>query len=246
MDTTSSSFYLTLPSNACKERFPRNECGSYKIKLAHPIRLKHNYEVALVEMQFTKSWYTLNQKCNEFWCDSGTGFEKYCLKQGFYTDVPHILQHMLDHIKLLDIDLDYNPVTSRVKVYLRNGTKLKLQQGLSDILGLPGNVDIVQTTRGEEAADIRRGMTALYAYSDIVEPQFVGDALVPLLRIIDSKGKHNEIITRKYSRPHYVPVRRNELDIIEINICDNTGEIVSFTSGKLICKLHLRLRQPML
>ena len=244
MEVTSSSFYLTLPSNACKDRFPNNEAGCYKVKLAHPIKLKQDYEVALVEVQFTKSWFTLNQHCTEFWYDDGIGYVKYCLEQGFYDNVPAIIDCMTQQLKFNNISIEYSPITKLVKVYLRNGARIILQKGLRDILGLPERSE--QTIEGTHVVDIRRGMTALYLYSDIGEPQFVGDALVPLLRIIDANGEHGEIITKMFSSPHYIPVRYKQIDTIEINICDDTGEIVSFSSGKVMCKLHLRLKQPML
>lgn len=244
MEAASSSFYVTLPSNACKDIYPYNTAGSYKVKLAHPILLKYNYEVGLAEIQFTKSWYTLNSKCSELWLDQGSGYRKYCLDQGFYNDIQTVIDNMFVHIKLTDISMEYHKISKCVKVYLRNGMKLKLSQGLADILGLPAMVDITQTTIGEHAADVRRGMTALYLYSNIGEPQFVGDALVPLLKIVDYGGSKSDVMTKRYNMPHYIPVRKRELDKIEINICDDTGEIVSFTSGKVICKLHFRLRQP--
>ena len=85
---------MTLPSNACKNRFLNNKAGSYKVKLAHSILLKHNYEVGLAEMHFTKSWYTLNQTCTELWLDIGTGYRKYCIDQGFYNDIQSIIDNI--------------------------------------------------------------------------------------------------------------------------------------------------------
>ena len=92
-----------------------------------------------------------------------------------------IFNQLLITYDISDLSLLYHKISKCCKVYLRNGAKIKLSQGLADILGLPGMVEIKQTTLGEHAADIRRGMTALFVYSNIGEPQFVGDALVPLL-----------------------------------------------------------------
>ena len=248
MDITSPSLYLTLPSNSSKDKFPDNKAGCYKVKLSHAIKLKHNYEVALAEIIFTKSWLTINTQCALFLADHGSGYKWFCIKKGFYEDIPTVIldmQKSLQEYQYNNIEFEYSHITKRVKVLLKNGAKIKLRKGLAQMLGLPEMIDIDETTEGTHAADIRRGMTAIYVYCNIIEPQFVGDALVPLLRIVDSNGQNNEIITKTFTSPHYLPVRSREIDTIEINICDDTGEILSFSTGKVICKLHLRLRHTL-
>ena len=83
---------------------------------------------------------------------------------------------------------------------------------------------------------------SLYVYCNVCEPQIVGDAYVPLLRNVAIKGAHGEYVTKTYSEPHYIPVNTDAVDMIEINIKDDTGYDVSFASGKVVCKLHFRNR----
>ena len=94
------------------------------------------------------------------------------------------------------------------------------------------------------SVDINRGLTALYVYCNLCKPQIVGDTLAPLLRIVDSKGKDGQNIVKFYGQPHFVPLRKKYIDVIQINISDDTGNIISFTLGKVICKLQFRLKQP--
>ena len=65
MEFTLSSFYITLSSNACKSEYPSNSAGKYKVRLARPIQLKHDYKVALSEIQYPRTWDTLNASCNK-------------------------------------------------------------------------------------------------------------------------------------------------------------------------------------
>ena len=112
--------------------------------------------------------------------------------------------------------------------------------------GLPGLEVISQTMTALHTVEINRGLTALYVYCNLCEPQIVGDTLAPLLRIVDSKGKDGQNIVQFYGIPHFVSLRKKYIDVIEMNISDDTGNIISFTSGKVICKLHIRLKQPSL
>ena len=89
-------------------------------------------------------------------------------------------------------------------------------------------------------SDIKRGFYTLYVYCSICEPQVVGDYYVPLLRSVPIEGVDGEIITKTYHDPHYVPVNTTSFDSMEVNIKDDTGENISFKTGKVICKLHFR------
>ena len=129
-------------------------------------------------------------------------------------------------------------------MYIKVNSALRLQEGLAQILELPGLEVISQTTTAPHSVDINRGLTALYVYCNLWESQIVGDILAPLLRIVDSKGKDGQNIVKFYGQPHFVPLRKKYINVIEINISDDTGNIILFNSGKVTCKLHIRLKQP--
>ena len=54
-----SPFYVTLPSDASMEQYPRNNAAEWTTKLKNAISLKGRWEVALVEMQYMNSLSTL-------------------------------------------------------------------------------------------------------------------------------------------------------------------------------------------
>jgi len=51
------------------------------------------------------------------------------------------------------------------------------------------------------------------------------------------------LLHESYTTPHYVPVKRSNIDTIEIDIKTDSGEAIQFNSGKLLIKLHFRPQQ---
>jgi hypothetical protein len=51
-------FYLTLPSNSSSKFYPSNTLANYLTRLQAPISLVGEWEVALTELIFPRSWYT--------------------------------------------------------------------------------------------------------------------------------------------------------------------------------------------
>src|ERR1700678_578508 len=50
------NFYISLPSNSSFKFFPNNTLANFRVMLARPLLLTGNYEVALVEMYFSRAW----------------------------------------------------------------------------------------------------------------------------------------------------------------------------------------------
>lgn len=83
--------------------------------------------------------------------------------------------------------------------------------------------------------------THMYIYTDIIEPNLVGDCIAPLLRIIKIQKEPMDTNTSvSFSNPYYLPVIKREFGTIEIHIRDDLGQLVPFVSGKLNVRLHFR------
>ena len=52
----STSFYITLPSNARIDYYSENTASCYQIRLPRTFYLKGKYEVALAEIQYPHTW----------------------------------------------------------------------------------------------------------------------------------------------------------------------------------------------
>lgn len=85
---------------------------------------------------------------------------------------------------------------------------------------------------------------ALYVYSDIVDPQIVGDTKAPLLGVAPVSYEADQMKYWQFNPPYYIPLAKTSFDTIEILICNDKGEKIEFaSSSKVICRLHFRLRQ---
>ena len=84
---------------------------------------------------------------------------------------------------------------------------------------------------------------SLFIYCDFISYQQVGDTMAPLLRTVPMKYKEQNlfsVVSAVFKRPYYLPVSRGYINRIEIIICNDRGEKISFASGKVIIVLHFR------
>ena len=88
--------------------------------------------------------------------------------------------------------------------------------------------------------DAALSSSSLYVYCDIIEHNVVGDSKVPLLRIVNVKGKHGERVHQSFTAPIYVPLQKHHFDTIEVSIMTDTGIPVPFVRGKSVVILHFR------
>ncbi|GFX20284.1 uncharacterized protein TNCV_1438431 [Trichonephila clavipes] len=118
-----------------------------------------------------------------------------------------------------------------------------LIHGFSKLLGFePG--EIKGKVESSYIADPNASFPLIYVYSDLVEPQIVGDVQAPLLKIVKVEGKDGEVVNAHYTRPHYVPVIRRHFQTVEMVLRLHSGELVPFERGRVIAVLwHRRLVQ---
>ena len=92
-------------------------------------------------------------------------------------------------------------------------------------------------------ADVTRGVNSLYVYCPLVEPRMVGDAQVPLLRIVPVAGRDGEMMTRAFDHIQYCPLVLRRFQTVEIDIRDDTGVKIPFERGRVVVTLHCRRRK---
>jgi hypothetical protein len=112
---------------------------------------------------------------------------------------------------------------------IRNHLITKADRSLVDCLCecadniLRGNVPL--TNVSDWVADVKKGLHSLYVYCPLVEPRMVGDAQVPLLRIVPVEGRDGEMITRVLDPIQYCPLLQRRFQTVEIDIRDDTGSL---------------------
>ena len=253
----STSFYVTLPSNASMDIYPDNTASVFQIRMPKTMYLRNKYEVALAEIQYPHTWPTFGQEQDYafYYADQDEPeLTEVLIPRGYYKSIENLIEVLNAKFQAemgvrsgarINIKFFYDKVTRGVRVVIRRGFQLSFSQGLADVLGFSktgvyGNTKPDLTIHSDKLSDVNRGFYTLYVYCSLCEPQVVGDYYVPLLRAVAIKGDDGEIITQSYIDPHYVPVNTTKFDTIEINIKNDIGENVSFKTGKVICKLHFR------
>ena len=241
------SFYVTLPSDSSTKYFPGNKVSHFFTRLPTPIELRGEWEVGLVEFIYPHTWYNVNHSNNLIGFDlNDKKIIGRRIPPGFYETVPDILKAI--SIKDLEnkIYFSYNSTTKRVSINVKNKAKVILHNGLAQMLGFdPCEIEsfdnnIEQTLVSPYVVDPCAHYRVLMVYSDIVEPQVIGDILAPLLRIVNVTGNDGEVVCVKYDRPHYLPVSRKSFDCLEIVIRNHLGELMPFERGRSYVKLHFR------
>lgn len=83
-------------------------------------------------------------------------------------------------------------------------------------------------------ADFGRDNRALWVYTNIIRPSRVGNALAPILRIIDLNAADidKQVIVREYDAPVFFPIKGQMIDKIEFRLCNGLGDDFPFQSGE--------------
>ena len=63
---------------------------------------------------------------------------------------------------------------------------------------------------------------------------------VPLLGVVPVKSRYGDTTCVTYEQPQFLPLSRSNIQTVEINRRSDTGELVSFESGKSIVTLVYR------
>lgn len=238
-------FYVTLPSDSSMKYFIDNKISHFITRLPKPIELKGEWEVGLSEFFYPHTWYNVMFGNNAFSYDLGDGIVYDGeIREGFYHSVKDIL-HAIMSVSAFEgrIKLSFNPVSKLVRVELREGAKILFKDGLARMLGFhPTWVEdqFPNIRLSPFIADPCADYRVLMLYTDIIEPQVVGDVFAPLLRIVNVTGNDGDMVLEQYDRPHYLPVNRKIIETLEIVIRMHNGNLTPFERGRSYVKLHFR------
>ncbi|GFX38755.1 putative uncharacterized transposon-derived protein F54H12.3 [Trichonephila clavipes] len=201
-----------------------NKTSHFTTQLPTPITLNDEWEMGLVDfiyplslslsLSLSHTWYNIREDNNLFGFDLGDGKSiARRIPQGFYETIPDILDGMYLEDFKNKIEFHYHPIVKRVKIKTKEHAKVFLHKGFSKLLGFePG--EIKGKVESSYIADPNASFPLIYVYSDLVEPQIVGDVQAPLLKIVKVEGKDGEVVNAHYTRPHYVPVIRRHFQTV--------------------------------
>lgn len=164
---------------------------------------------------------------------------------GNYTSVGEVIDVINSHENLVDLaSFEYDG--KKVEIKLKDDVdQIEMSHRLALQLGFdPGEDDLKKNNKSVRPANMLLGLPAhMYIYCDIVEAQLIGDTMAPLLQIINIDTANyvygaNRFV--QFSSPHYVPLMKSSFENIEIDLRDNTGELLPFHFGTSCVKLHFR------
>ena len=239
----STSFYITLPSNASMDCYSKNTANCYQIRLPRTFYLKGKYEVALAEIHYPHTWETFTkQEDYRFNIRIGDQIIPIVASPGIYKDTEQLVTEINKRIRDAFADISaftnfcvtfkYSSLSRKTKFILKDGCSIIFIQGLADVLGFEAHYSYTESSESLYYSDIKRGFYTLYVYCSICEPQAFGDYYVPLLRAVNITGKDGDVFMKHYGEPHYVHVNTSKFDTIEINIKDDTCQNSHLKLGK--------------
>ncbi|MDI9312032.1 MAG: hypothetical protein QM535_17595 [Limnohabitans sp.] len=95
--------------------------------------------------------------------------------------------------------------------------------------------------KSKSVPDLKNIINVIYVYTDIIKSSIVGDTFTRILRAISVPNKeYGETIQIMYENPHFFKIDRNEIQSIEIDIKDDTGQTLKFDGGRVVTVLHFR------
>jgi hypothetical protein len=250
------SFYVTLPNNSSTRVYPNNRAEHFKTVLPRRFDLNGDYEVALTELHYPQYLYNINKDIhylivyfghdNEEGVHIIEGFD-IPLKSGVYFGIEQLILHMnsLSGSGVLKYKFEMKDkfVSFRTEYV---DTDLKMSDSLALMLGFMPGLVRSHEERAHTLPNLQLGLPkSIYVYMDIVHPQFVGDVMARLLRVVRvdmKKFVYGGMCTETFHNPQYVPVEKNDFQEVEIDIRDEFGNPVSFFTGSTTAVLHFRKR----
>jgi hypothetical protein len=246
---------LTLPSSASPDQFPNNTVSTFRTHLAEPLTLKNNaeYEVALAEIQFP----SLISTANDCWVlveKPGHISEKFYLEPGYYANLDDFLKEFLRVLRTTSgrFSLSSSAISRVISIHIHESLSLHMSSALSHILGFDNNLlenpdESTKTFVGDQPYDIYRGLDQIFVYCDICSDVTLGHVRAPLLRVVNSNiGKRRNVEYYQqcvtFSKMHYVPIARKNIDTILVYLRLGSGRSVPFMAGSCIVTLTIRRR----
>lgn len=230
---------------------PDNTAAKFVTELPAVIDLQGEWEVGLSELIYPRSIYNVyDGECFAFVSARGGRPLKYIVSipVGYYPKITDLLGALRKGCVSYDggeqsFSIKYDTNTRKVKLEVNANRVVKLSDTLVDLLGFNGEFEFIGPTyyEGEVSPYIRRGITSMYVYCDVIEPNIVGDSKVQLLRALPVSDDLEAVTAHSiFVNPIYVPLQKKHFGTIEINIMSDTGATVPFDIGKSVVVLHFR------
>ena len=132
-----------------------------------------------------------------------------------------------------------SPIASPCTVSLKLSGELYTKLGFG--LTLSDSSWIRTDTVAPHTADLTLGKNAIFCFCDVIEEnRILGNIIGPLLAVVPFQGIHGQTTYFEPKSIEYCDLRYDSITEIKIDLVDDTGQILKFTSGKVIITLHIK------
>ena len=259
MYSNEQGFYITLPSQSSGDVFSGNNPSEYTVRLPHWIQLKGEWEIGLHSISYTP--WNIIQYLDEpisFMNGSMSGGKEgkggkmrkhYFSVREYIADIneslkeSHIGKSVVDKSNEIEFSYESN---GKVTAHLDGGYTIRLRREQAIVLGFMSFEDSSETYDIESAEESGQYKANLYretnilVYCDIVQPQIVGDRLIPLVAVVPYQTTETSEIFYAVENIHYIPVQTKNFQNIKVHLRSSTEEPIPFEHGRAAITLHLK------
>ena len=135
----------------------------------------------------------------------------------------------------------------KVTITLRDGYRVRLRREQAIVLGFMNfevsteTYYVKYTKTGSYKANLHRE-TNILVYCNIVQPQIVGDRLIPLVATVPYQKTSESYDETFYAveNIYYIPVQTKAFQNVKVHLRSSTEEPIPFEHGRATITLHLK------
>jgi hypothetical protein len=132
------------------------------------------------------------------------------LPDGYYSSAKRIIKTIDGKKHRTELknkcDMGFSEINLKINMKVKKDCQVIISPLLQSMLGFRQAIFSAGEYVSDWVADVKKGLNSLYVYCPLVEPRMVGDAQVPLLRIVPLEGRDGEMITRVFDPIQYCPL----------------------------------------
>lgn len=267
MSFRDNDFFVVLPSNSSMNYFPDNTTTKFTTKLPRQLRLDGEWAVSLAEISYPMTFLHVNHTENSILLEYGDydksstneltsrSFDEDPVPSGVYQTIESLLE-TINELPCIAERIEFKHkhrgyVEAKRVCHDDRFYGFQVSPNIARLLGFSEEthkltpLNLSRAYSGVKPASLARAIpNSMFIYSDICESYITGDVQTPLLRVvpIESNGDYAYGSTRiKYfPSSRFIPLIRNNLHTIEIDIRDEYGNPVAFEEGTLTVTLRFK------
>lgn len=223
--------------------------GSYSIQLPRRITLTDKHEIGLHEVIYPTYLKTLPREddciiCITYRHEDNTLNETFKIPWKNYNSIIQLIETINDFLLEFTEEIKFDVDQDSVIVNSHGGT-IALSKSLMKIFGLKHQFFSYEKAYSIVKPDILKYNHFLNLCLDVIEPQFVSNIWIPLLRkVYHDKDTEHAHTHKTFLLPLYFSIAKNDFDVITVSIVDDKNRNINFDESEgLSLLLHIRKKK---